>query len=45
LQKIVEVKAKNQEEAYKLVKEKYKNEEIVLTDNDYVDTEIIEYEN
>jgi len=42
LQKVIEVQAQNQDEAYKLVREKYKNEEIVLTDYDCVDTNIKE---
>lgn len=41
-QKIIEVKAKSADEAYKTVKEKYKNEEIILNENDYIDTEIKE---
>ena len=40
LQRQVEVEAKNEEEALELVQEMYSNEDIVLTAEDYVDTEI-----
>jgi hypothetical protein len=43
LQKIVDIEAKNDEEAYNIVREKYKNEELILTDKDFVDTEIKVY--
>lgn len=42
LQKMVEIEAKNIDEAYRLVKEKYYNEEIILSDVDYIDTTIDE---
>jgi hypothetical protein len=44
LSKIVEVEADNLDEAINKVKELYKNEEIVLDWQDYVTTEITEYE-
>lgn len=40
LQRVVEVKANTEEDAYQTVREKYRNEEIVLDDSDFVDTEI-----
>lgn len=43
LSEIVEVEASNVEEAVSKVKEMYRNEEIVLTDNNYVTTEIEEF--
>ena len=42
LQKMVEIEAKNIDEAYRLVKEKYYKEEIILSDVDYIDTTIEE---
>lgn len=39
LQKIIEVDADNIEEALSIIKEKYRKEEIVLDDKDYIDTE------
>ena len=38
LQKQITITASSREEAEQKVKEKYRNEEIVLDDNDYVDT-------
>lgn len=43
LQVIKEVKAHNYDDAYRIINDKYKNEEIVLTSNEYVDTEISPY--
>lgn len=40
LQKIVTVKAENPNEAWKIVREMYGDEEIVLTSEDYIDTDI-----
>ena len=40
LQKIIEVEASSEEEAYKLIKQKYINEEIVLDDTNYIETKI-----
>ena len=40
LQKQIEVEAQNESEAIKLIKEKYKNEEIILTEQDFIDYEI-----
>ena len=38
LQKQITITASSREEAEQKVKEKYRNEEIVLDENDYVDT-------
>lgn len=35
LQKVVTVEAENREEAIKLIKEEYKNENIILDENDF----------
>ncbi len=43
LSRIVEIEAKNINEAVSRVKEMYRKEEIVLSENDYVTTEIEEY--
>jgi|SRR5690606_12819700 len=40
LQRIVEVKAKSEDEALKIVSEKYKNEQIVLDSSDFLNKEI-----
>ena len=45
LSRIIEVEAKNEDEAYRKVKEMYKNEEIVLDSSDFVKTEIKKFEN
>ena len=42
LQKTVEIEVENIDEAYRLVKEKYFKEEIILSDGDYIDTTIEE---
>ena len=39
LSRIVPIKANTEEEAYQKVKQLYKNEEIVLDDNDFLDVE------
>ena len=39
LQKQIEVEAQNESQAIKLIKEKYKNEEIILTEQDFIDYE------
>lgn len=39
LSRIVTIKANTEEEAYQKVKQLYKNEEIVLDDNDFLDVE------
>ena len=41
LSRIVEVEVTTEQEAHQLVNEMYQNEEIVLDENDYVDTEIV----
>ena len=38
LSRIVEVSAENIEMAYSVIKQKYRDEEIVLDSNDYMDT-------
>lgn len=43
LQKIIEVKANSEEDAYQVASEKYQNEEIVLDDSDFVNREINPY--
>ncbi len=43
LQRVVEVKAESSEIAFKIVKESYQNEEIVLDDSDFVGKEIKEF--
>lgn len=40
LQKIVTVKAESPNDAWKMVREMYSDEEIVLTSEDYIDTDI-----
>ena len=40
LNRIVEVEAKNEDEAYMKVKEQYRKCEIVLTAEDFIDVEI-----
>jgi flagellar biosynthesis regulator FlbT len=39
LQRIVKVSASDEREAVKLVRKQYRNEDIVLDSNDYIDTE------
>lgn len=39
LQKEIEIEANSYEEAYQKLKSKYKDEDIILDANDYVDTE------
>lgn len=39
LQKIVEVEANNKEEAVHKVMKMYKNEEVILNDNDFIDVD------
>ena len=39
LQRQIEVEESSKEEALKKIKEQYQNQEIVLNENDYVDTE------
>ena len=39
LQKQITVSANSREEAEQKVKERYKNEDIILNENDYVDTD------
>lgn len=47
LQRIIEVEASNEREALLSVKEKYKKEDIVLNETDYINTEfdILDEEN
>jgi hypothetical protein len=45
LSRIIEITAENENEAYEKVKEMYQNEEIVLDNTDYLDTEIKKFEN
>lgn len=40
LQKQIEIEANSKEEAERIAKQKYQNEEIVLSSDDYVDTSI-----
>ena len=40
LQKQIEVEAQNESEAISLVKENYKHEEIILSEEDFIDYEI-----
>ena len=40
LQVIQEVKANSYDEAFKIIRDRYKNEEIILTAEDHVETEI-----
>lgn len=40
LQRVVEIEANSESEAYNIVNQKYKNEEIVLNDSDFVNTDI-----
>jgi len=44
LSRIIEIEANSMDEAYSKVREMYRNEEIVLDENDYVDTDFIEIE-
>jgi len=43
LQVIQEIKANSYDEASQIINDKYKNEEIILTSDEYVDTEISPY--
>lgn len=43
LAKVIEVQAETIEEAISIVDDLYKNEKIVLNTNDFIDTEIKEY--
>ncbi len=43
LQSVQKVKANNYDEAHQIISDKYKNEEIVLTSDEYIDTEISPY--
>lgn len=45
LSRIIEVEAINEDEAYRVVKEMYNKEEIVLDSSDYVETEINSFKN
>ena len=40
LQRQIEVEAQNESEAIRLIKEKYKHEEIILSEQDFIDYEI-----
>ena len=40
LQRQIEVEAQNESEAIKLIKEKYKKEEIILSEQDFINYEI-----
>lgn len=42
LSRVVEIEAKNLQEAFNIVNEQYKNEEIVLDYNDFVDVDFID---
>ena len=44
LSRIIEIKAKSENDAFLKVKKMYNNEEIVLDDSDFVDTEFIKNE-
>ncbi|MBK7986880.1 MAG: DpnD/PcfM family protein [Ignavibacteria bacterium] len=44
LSRIIEIEANSEDEAYLKVKGMYRNEEIVLDENDFVDTDFIEIE-
>lgn len=39
LSRIIEIEAEDKNEAITKVKEQYKNQEIILDDSDYIDTE------
>ena len=41
LSRVVDIEADTKEDALKIAREKYRNEEIVLDSDDYVDTEFI----
>lgn len=43
LAKILEIEAESSEEALLKVKEMYRNKQIILTENEYITTEIDEY--
>jgi hypothetical protein len=43
LAEIIEIEAENIDDAILKAKEMYKKEEIILTDSNYIDTEIDEY--
>lgn len=43
LQRIIEIEAKSEDEAYQTVLKKYKNEEIILDDSDFINKEINSY--
>ena len=45
LSRIIEVKAKTENEAFAIVKQMYNDEEIVLDSSDYVDTEYLKNNN
>ncbi len=45
LSRIIKIKAETENEAYEKVKKMYQNEEIVLDNTDYLDTEIKKFEN
>ena len=45
LQRVVELKAKSGEDAYAKVKKMYDDEEIVLDNSDYIDTDIKKMKN
>lgn len=40
LQRVIEVQAQSAKDAIELIRQKYKKEEIVLSENDYISTEI-----
>lgn len=40
LQRVIEVQAQSANDAIELIRQKYKKEEIVLSENDYISTEI-----
>lgn len=43
LSRVVNISAKNEDEAYFKIKQMYQQEEIVLDDSDYIDTEFKEF--
>ena len=45
LSRIIEVKANTEDEAFKIIRQQYNDEEIVLDSSDYVDTEYIKNDN
>jgi len=45
LSKIIEIKSNSEDDAFEKVKEMYHDEEIILDNSDYVDTDFIKVDN